>query len=397
MVAKRSTDPDPAPVVAWLAGAGHAIADPLVFVDAFIGQLNAAAFGIARFTTGIPILHPQVSSWSALWRRQSGVSERFYQLTAETHAILDRSPIAVVYRGGGAVRCRLDTAAAPDEFPILADLRAEGLTDYLVLPAPFSDGTIKALSFATDRPRGFSDTAIASLEAVAPLLSMILEIQTLRRTATTLLETYVGRQTGRRVLEGAIHRGMQQTLRAVIWFSDLQGFTALSERSEGAALIDLLNDFFGAVGRAIDAHGGEILKFIGDAVMAIFPLEADADPRSACDAALAAAAEAAASLSETNRRRQQEGAPQIAYGMALHIGEVLYGNVGGTNRLDFTVIGPAVNLASRIEALTRPVARPLLLSAAFARASGRDFERVGTFPLKGVAAEETVYVPRDWA
>jgi adenylate cyclase len=397
LVANRSIDPDPAPVVAWLAGTGHAIADPLVFVDAFIDQLNAAGFDIARFTTGIPILHPQVFSWSALWRRNSGVSERFFQLTADTRAMFDRSPITVVYRGGGAVRCRIDTAPTPGEFPILADLRAEGLTDYLVLPALFSDGTTKALSFATDRPQGFSNTAIAGLEVVAPSLSMILEIQTLRRTATTLLETYVGRQTGRRVLNGAIQRGMQETLRAVIWFSDLQGFTSMSERLEGAALIDLLNDFFGALGQAIDAHGGEILKFIGDAMMAIFPLEEDGDPRTACDAALAAAAEAAAALAETNRRRQQEGAPRIACGMALHIGEVLYGNVGGTFRLDFTVIGPAVNLASRLEGLTRTTGRPMLLSAAFARASGRDFERAGTFPLKGVAEEETVYAPRNWA
>src|SRR5262249_34992066 len=161
-----------------------------------------------------------------------------------------------------------------------------------------------------------------------------------------------------------------ENLHAVIWFSDLQGFTSMSERLGGVALIDVLNDFFGALGQAIDAHGGEILKFIGDAVMAIFPLEEDGDPRTACDAALAAAAKAAVTLAETNRRRQQEGAPRIACGMALHIGEVLYGNVGGTFRLDFTVIGPAVNLASRLEGLTRTNGRPLLLSAAFARASG---------------------------
>jgi adenylate cyclase len=237
----------------------------------FLCQLNAARFEIARFTTGIPVLHPQVSSWSCLWRPGTGTTERYFKRTQENRLVFENSPIAIVYGGGGPVRARLDTPPVAGEFPILGDLRNEGLTDYLVLPAPFSDGTIKAVSFATARRQGFSEGAVAGLQAVVSPLSLLLEIQTLQRTAITLLETYVGRETGRRVLEGAIHRGMQETLQAVIWFSDLQGFTAMSERLAGPELIALLNDFFGSVSQAIEDHGGEILKFIGDAVMAIFP------------------------------------------------------------------------------------------------------------------------------
>src|SRR5262245_7201037 len=373
MANRHNLGPDPKAVTTWLAGPGRCFTDPKVFVDAFLCQLNAGAFDIARFTTGIPVLHPQVSSWSCLWRPNTGTIERYFQRTQENRAVFENSPIAVVYGGGGPVRARLDTPPIAGEFPILADLRAEGLNDYLVLPVPFSDGSIKAISFATDRSQGFSDTAIGGLQALVPPLSMILEIQTLQRTAITLLETYVGRETGRRVLHGDIHRGMQETLRAVIWFSDLQGFTALSERLAGPALIALLNDFFGPVSQAIEDHGGEILKFIGDAVMAIFPLAKEADARAACDAALAAVAAATTALAETNRRRQKEGSPEIACGIALHIGDVLYGNIGGSDRLDFTVIGPAVNMASRIEGLTRTTGRPVLLSDAFVRESGRSF------------------------
>lgn len=344
-------------------------------------------------TTGIPILHPQVSSYSGLWQQDKGNSERFYHATTGTAASYENSPIRIVYEGGGPVRCDLRRPPEEGEFSVLADLRQQGLTDYIVLPAPFSDGTTKAVSLATDRAEGFGEDEIALFEAMMPALAMNLEIQTLRRTARTLLDTYVGRQSGGRVLDGAIRRGSGETMRAVIWLCDLRGFTELSETLPRDALIALLNAYFGAMVGAVEAAGGEVLKFIGDAMLAIFAIDDETDAVAACRAALAAADDAQSQLGSVNEGRAAQGEPPLRYGIALHVGDVMYGNIGSETRLDFTVIGPAVNLAARIEGLCGELGRAVLLSDDFVAASGAPAERVGAFALKGVGARQAVYAP----
>ena len=224
-----------------------------------------------------------------------------------------------------------------------------------------------------------------------PAVAFNLEVQALRRTARTLLDTYVGQQSGGRVLDGQIQRGTGETIRAVIWLCDLRGFTSLSETLPRETLIDLLNSYFGPMCDAVAEQGGEILKFIGDAMLAIFPIGADA--AATCRAALAAATRAQAALAEENRRREGLGLPRIEYGLALHLGDVIYGNIGSDTRLDFTVIGPAVNLTARIEWMCRQLGRPLLLSADFVRAGGLAATSLGAFPLKGVGAEQEIFVP----
>jgi adenylate cyclase len=303
------------------------------------------------------------------------------------------SPIVIAYRGEGPVRCLMTGPSNDQEFPIVKELRAEGLTDYVVLSVPFADGSHKALSLATNRPYGFHDDEIALFNALLPAFAFNLEIQTLRRTARTLLDTYVGRQAGARVLDGQIMRGMGETINAVIWLCDLRGFTSLSERLERDLLIELLNQYFGPMCDAVENAGGEVLKFIGDAMLAIFPV-ADA-PAPACQQALAAAATARAALEETNRARAEAGLPRIAYGLALHVGEVLYGNIGGESRLDFTVIGPAVNLTARIESLCGELKRELLLSADFVSTAGIPADEVGEFELHGVGERQRVFAPRE--
>jgi adenylate cyclase len=283
----------------------------------------------------------------------------------------------------------LTTPADDPEFPILKDLRREGITDYVVLPVPFSDGTSKALSLATTRADGFSDDQITLFEAMIPAVSFNLEIQVLRRTARTLLDTYVGRQSGNRVLDGQIRRGMGETLPAVIWLCDLRGFTGLSESLPRDALIEMLNQYFGPMCDAVEANGGEVLKFVGDAMLAIFPIGTDA--ASACRNALGAARMAKQSLANENRLRAAANLAQIDYGAALHIGDVMYGNIGSDTRLDFTVIGPAVNLTARIESMCKELDRSLLLSAEFVRASGVEACLLGEFVLKGVGAKQPIY------
>jgi adenylate cyclase len=379
---------------AWLRDEGRLIADPAAFDTALAERLRDLGFPIVRFTTGAPSLHPQVDSFSVLWELGKAVTVRRYRVTGEEgEAAFRNSPFYIVYNKGRSVRCNLEAPAQEGEFTVLPDLRAAGLTDYIVIPIPFSDGSNKAVSYATDRAGGFSDAEIAVLEDIAGDLAAVMETLYLRRMAQTLMDTYVGPVAGARVLAGDIRRGAQETIKAAIWFCDLRGFTPLSETLPGPQLIDLLNDYFDAVARAIEAAGGEILKFIGDAVMAIFVPQED-DEADAARRALAAARAAQTDLAVLNATRSEAGKATIDCGVALHFGDVLYGNVGSENRLDFTVIGPAVNLAARIEGLTRQLDEDVLASAAFATIHGGAFEMLGEFDLKGIAEKRAVYAPR---
>jgi adenylate cyclase len=376
------------PVIRWLMTEGRHITDAKSFLESFAACLRDAGVDVSRITTGVPVLHPQLFSVSSLWERDQGVTQRLYRADPGQDAILANSPIRSAY-DGIPFRSRLTTAVEKQEFPILTELRNAGVTDYVVLPVPFSDGTNKALSLATTGADGFSDDQIAMFEAMMPAVAVNLEIQALRRMARTLLDTYVGRQSGGRVLAGQIRRGMGETINAVIWLSDLRGFTSLSESSPRDELIEILNCYFGPMCDAVEASGGEVLKFIGDSVLAIFPTERDA--AAACQRALAAAHTAQATIAAENVRRAASGAPQINYGLALHVGDVMYGNIGGDARLDFTVIGPAVNLTARIESMCKDLHRSPLLSAEFVRTSGVRAELLGEFALKGVGTRQPIY------
>jgi adenylate cyclase len=381
------------PLVHWLLTDARRIAGPKAFVAALAEQFLAHGIDVSRLVTGVPILHPQVHAFSARWDLGQGSSERFFHLTAETLPVLENSPVKTVYTGGGSVRCDPTAPPREGEFNILADLRREGATDYVALSIPFSDGTAKLLAVATRKPGGFSDDEMDLFEAITPAVAVNLEVQALRLTARTLLETYVGRQAGARVLEGAIKRGMGESIHAVIWLCDLRGFTSMSERLPRDALIGLLNDYFGRMCAAVDGAGGEVLKFIGDALLAVFPIAGE-ETASVCARALKAAENAGAALSAYNADRTQAGEAPVDYGIALHVGDVLYGNIGGENRLDFTVVGPAVNLAARIEGLCRDLEQPVLLSADFVVASGLEIELLGEFSLKGLSEPQQVYAPR---
>ncbi len=383
------------PIIRWLMTDARKHADPSEFLEAFAQRLRAAGADVSRITTGVPILHPQIFSFSGLWELGKGTTERLYRTGPTSTLTMSNSPIRIAYQGGGPVRFDLTAPAQEGEFPILQDLRGEGYTDYVVYAVPFADGSHKALSLATRRPSGFDGDELKLFEAMIPAVAFNLEVQALRRTARTLLDTYVGQQSGGRVLEGQIQRGTGETIRAVIWLCDLRGFTNLSEALSREVLIDLLNCYFGPMCDAVASQGGEILKFIGDAMLAIFPTGQDTanDAAKTCRAALIAAERAQAALREENERRGKAGLPRIEYGLALHLGDVMYGNIGSDTRLDFTVIGPAVNLTARIESMCRELGRQLLLSSDFVKAGGIAAKSVGTFSLKGVGADQEIFVP----
>jgi adenylate cyclase len=268
---------------------------------------------------------------------------------------------------------------------VYAEFAAAGFVEHIALPLKFINGEVHVVTFTTKNPNGFSEADIADMRRVLRPLSRLGEILALRRTASTLLSTYVGRNSGDKILAGRIHKGDFETVRAVIWFSDLRGFTEMSSRLSTREVIDNLNRVFECQVPAIEKGGGEVLKFMGDGLLAIFPLADGDDTSMVADRALDAAEEALAAVAAL---------PPLRIGVALHVGELAYGNIGGSNRLDFTAIGPAVNLAARLEGLTSKLGKPLVVSAEIARLTTRATDDLGPFDLKGVPEAVHVHAPR---
>jgi adenylate cyclase len=382
--------PDIAGIVAWLIDGARTGTTPGAILDELSERLVAAGVPLWRTAVFVSTLHPEIMGRRVEWRAGAGVSIGEAPFEVFDSPAFRGSPVARVYETVQPLRLRFDDPAS-SRFPHLADLRAEGATDYLAQPIAFTNGEIHVATWATRRPGGFTDAQLAALGAVAAPFARVTEIYALRRTATNLLDTYVGRDAGAHILAGQIRRGFTETIRAVIWLSDMRGFTMLADRIPPAALIELLNRYFECQVPAILRHGGEVLKFMGDGLLAIFPLAAEVEPEAVCGAALAAAADvrgAVAALADWPDFAETRG---LRYGVALHIGELFYGNIGAAGRLDFTCIGPAVNLAARLEGLAARLGRTTLLSAAFARDCGAEIVPLGEFALAGFGAPQPVF------
>jgi adenylate cyclase len=377
----------------WLDAEAWKIGEPQPLLREICERLVAVGVPLEAFNGFIRVLHPDYFGIAHRWRRATGeVSTGAGRHAVFNTDIVQRSPLALLFKGAWAVRFRLEREVPP-EFPVLADYVAEGATDYVAMRLPGVDDAPHSFTFTTNRPGGFTTAELALIDRLLSPIARLVELQAMRYLATVLLDTYVGHQTGAEILKGNIRRGSGRTLSAVILTADLEGFTELSARLPREALIEHLNAYFDALGKAVHAHGGEILKFIGDAMLAIFPV-ADAEAvQERCRAALAAAADALAGIDAHCAERSAKGLPEIRFGVALHIGDVMYGNIGTAKRLDFTVIGPAVNLAARIESLTRSLGAPLLLSAEFVAASGIAAVSRGRHQVKGIEAPVEVFAP----
>jgi adenylate cyclase len=251
------------------------------------------------------------------------------------------------------------------------------------------------ISFVTANPGGFSDDQLTELEGLVDYIAPIMEIHSTRKIAITLLNTYLGRRSGEQVMNGRIQRGTGETIEAALWFSDIRGYTRLSETLDPPDVFSLLNTYFQILSDLALDYGGEVLKFIGDAVLIIFPVDQKMNAQVACENAIHAAQNAFKQFELENRKRALEKQPLIDSGVALHFGEVMYGNVGAVDRLDFTVTGPAVNLTARLEELTKETKEPLLLSAALANQLTIPTKHIGTFPLKGIREATPVFVLAD--
>jgi adenylate cyclase len=346
-------------------------------------RLQRAGIPVKRATLHVMIQHPQWLGAKIMWA--DGLREA--EITRADHEVRERSeyigsPVSEIHDGATELRENLERdAALGRQHAVYDEMRAMGLTDYVAWPLYHTLGKRHVVTFATDRPGGFDDTHVEGLMRLLPVLALVSEIRIKNRLARTLLETYVGSHAGELILAGATRRGTGTTVRAAIMICDLRDFTRISDNWPRDDVIDLLNGYFDAMSEPIARHGGEILKFIGDGLLAIFPLSQP----NACANLLHAVTEARQAMMALNETNLEAGWAPLNYGIGVHVGDVMYGNIGSSSRLDFTVIGPAVNMASRLETLTKQVGKPVLLSHAFADLVKDEFEleRVGEFPVRG--------------
>jgi adenylate cyclase len=395
---------------AWLTQAGLTGMPESEIVNGLCERCVAAGLPLGRAQVFIDTLHPVHEG--RLFRWGHGPTEAAmleYGRTSldalaaagadprdvETAARWRNSPFYHMLQTGDSVLRRSLDTVSQDEFSFLPDWLAAGMTDYVAIITRFAaEGTIGEMdavysSWATRAPDGFTDGQIAALERLAPSLALAIKAVSLARMTATLMETYLGRDAGQRVLAGRIMRGMAEKIDAVVWFSDLRGFTRITDTAP-EQVIPLLNDYSDVIVSAVHEHGGDVLKLIGDGTLAIFTA---ADRMAACSAALSGAIAARQGVADLKQRRAAEGKPVTDMYLGLHVGKVFYGNVGSRERLDFTVIGPAVNEASRIAAMCRSVDQPVLISAAFAHVGdiGRRLVSVGRYALRGVSQRQELF------
>jgi len=374
----------------WLIDGAWSTVEPVAMIADFCERLVAAGLPLWRFGIFIRTLHPEIFGRNFIWRQGGEVEIGTVEFDVLDSPAFAQSPLRIVFEQGLEVRGRVDDPAS-QRFPIINDMRAEGVTDYVAMPLPFLDGSDNATSWMTRQPGGFSDDDIAAIRSIIAPLARVSEIISLRRTAEMLLDTYVGNRAGARILGGQIRRGHNDTMQAAIWLSDLRGFTALSDRLPAETVVEILNHYFDCQVTAIRGHGGEVLKFMGDGLLAVFPIdEYVGDAAHVCSRVLEAARESRASV-EALAFPVGDVVERFRFGVALHVGNILYGNIGGGNRLDFTCIGPAVNLAARLEKITGRLGRTIVASEGFANVCRHDWRELGEFPIAGFSKAQRVY------
>jgi len=374
----------------WLiGGAVSGGTSPRLMAD-ICERLVQAGLPLWRCGIFVRTLHPDVYGRNFVWRPGAEVEVGTVDYKITESPDFRASPLIIVFQQGKEVRARTDDPAS-DRFPIIADLRADGVTDYLALPLPFTDGVVNGSSWTTKQPGGFTDEQVAALRAMARPLARVCEIVNLRRQASSLLDTYVGNRAGERIMGGQIRRGHTESMNAGIWLSDLRGFTALSDRLPAETVVEILNQYFDCQVASIRAHGGEVLKYMGDGLLAVFPIdEYVGDSEQVCAHMLEAANESRASVAGM-QFPVGDTVERFRFGVALHVGRILYGNIGGGNRLDFTCIGPAVNLAARLEKIASKLRRIVVASEGFAGICRGGWSDLGEFPIAGFSKAERVY------
>ena len=385
----------------WIVSATLAGTHEVAILAGIGERLNAAGISLVRVSVATDLLDPTFDGRGVRWLRDQGGLEETFERDAEGTIVSEnfpQSPFGFLLRSGQPMlRRRLDATYRRGEFEMLDRFQDQGATDYVAYSVRVGE-TIRmgvgegiTASWTTDAQNGFPHTQVELLAGIMPALTLAFMLRTTHRDARTLLTTYLGQHAADRVLAGNIVRGRAEAIRAVVWFSDLVGFTRISDTVSPDKVLELLNDYAQAQVEEIEAHGGHVLKFIGDGILAIFP---DDDTAQACHRALDAAAGMRQRIAALNERRATAGLPVTDTHLALHVGELLYGNLGGTRRLDFTVLGSAVNEAARIEALCASLDQTVIVSWAFAEAAGdgrRRLVSLGRYAMKGIARPQELF------
>ncbi|MDJ0983244.1 MAG: adenylate/guanylate cyclase domain-containing protein [Kiloniellales bacterium] len=386
----------------WIVTSGLAGKGGGSLIEGYCRRLGEAGVPLDRCAFGLDTLHPVLIGSNFIWSADAGIAQRDYErseaeaadelwLQSPFHYLAERKETRLRLKPGDAL------ASGLPQFPILEELKAAGATDYLVLLTPLSgneaigDFDTVYSSWTTLAPAGFSDHQLALIEGSLPSLCLALKSALTRSITDTLMRTYLGDDAGQRVLSGKIERGTAESIKAVLWYSDLRGFTRIADTAPSETLLGLLNDYAACVVETLHAHNGQVLKFVGDGILAIFKL---ADARAAGEEALDAAEALLACIDALNAQREAAGLPTSDIYLALHLGEVLYGNIGSLERLDFTVVGPAVNEVSRIEGLCRNLDQRVLVSSDFAAGAPAARPRLvslGRYALRGVAEPQELF------
>ena len=388
----------------WLIERGLRATGFETLIGGFCTRLAEAGVPLSRAYVSMRTLHPSVAAFDMLWRPGQDTQTSLFGYDQAGAMAWEKSPFFHMIKNDiPTLRRSLADAGERLEFSVLEELRDQGLTDYFARAIAFDVANIRShatgmvSSWSTDRPGGFEPDHLKILNRLLPRLALSLDIGLAREITVTMLDTYVGHESGLRILAGDIRPGKMDVLPAVIWLADLRGFTAVSDTMPRDKIGDMLNDYFECMVQPVKARGGQVLKFLGDGLLATFDtMDSETDPF--CSLALSAAADAIARVRALNKERQASDWPAMELDIALHLGDVLYGNVGAADRLDFTVIGPAVNEASRIETLCQPLGHNVLISEAFAHAASTCCDRlrsVGRHELRGVARDQELFTLAD--
>jgi adenylate cyclase len=377
-------------VTDWLIDGARSTPVATAMLAELCERLIAAGLPLWRVGIFVRTLHPDIFGRNFIWKHGAEVEVGSVDFNILDAPLFKSSPLKIVFTQGIEVRARVDDPQSA-RFPIIEDMRAEGVTDYIALPLLFIDGAAHAASWTTKQPGGFTDAQLTALRSIVPSLTRLVEVIGLNRVAVTLLDTYVGNRAGARIMAGQIRRGHTETMHAAIWLSDLRGYTKLSDRLPPEAVVEILNQYFDCQVATITSRGGEVLKFMGDGLLAVFPIdEYVGDVRQVCSHVLEAARETRASV-EAMQYPIGDTVERFRFGVALHVGKILYGNIGGGNRLDFTCIGPAVNLAARLEKIAGKLGRTIVASEGFAGICSGGWAELGEFPIAGFSKAERVY------
>jgi adenylate cyclase len=395
--ARKQQETDIETVVDWLvAGAPGAPLSQDILLRLAEKMLDAGV-PIDRAAVFVTTLHPNVMGRGFFWRKgwkEVEVNEADFALLATD--LYASSPVFQVFKTGEAVRRLICDKGCPMDFNNLQELRDEGATDYYMFPLKFTDGLINAASFATHQPGGFTDIQMAAIKRIEAPLTLLAEVMALRRVSVNILNAYLGHQSGAKVLAGSIKRGDGEDIHAVIWFCDLRNSTPLADSMPRADFLALLNDYFECLAGAVLDGGGEVLRYIGDAALAIFPVnEETGDMVAACEMAVTAASDAIARMEALNEQRAADGKDALGYGIGLHLGDVMYGNIGTPERIEFSVIGAAANEAARIEGKTRELGVNFVVSEDVARHLQGNWVSQGKHALRGVGTEMELFTPPD--